>query len=276
MKRFRILRFASMLVVALASLAPLAGRVAAQSSEWPQTRAEQSKYTVTSSHADVIAFLDALQQKAGDKIWVGSIGKTTQGRELVYAIASRPLVTTPAEAKRLRRPVIYVEGNIHSGEVEGKEAMQALLRDLVSKPGPSILDSIVLIAVPDYNADGNDNLAPQRQNRGSQNGPEMVGTRPNSQGLNLNRDYIKGETPETRASLAMFNAWDPDIFIDLHTTDGSYHGYALTYAPSLHPAAELAATTFGGAFARDSFLPTIRRRVQARENFAMFDYGDFR
>lgn len=254
----------------------VAGLSSLVSGLWSQsTRAEQSKYTVTSSHADVVAFLDSLHAEAPDRVWIGSIGKTIQGRELVYAIASRPLVKTPAEAKRLRRPIVYIEGNIHSGEVEGKEALQALLRDLVLDPKKNVLDSIVLIAVPDYNADGNDNQAPQARNRGAQNGPEMVGTRPNAMGLNLNRDYVKAETPETRASLAMFNAWDPDVFVDLHTTDGSYHGYALTYAPSLHPAAELAATTFGGAFARDSMLPVIRQRMQTRHNFAVFDYGDF-
>jgi hypothetical protein len=239
-----------------------------------QTRAERSKYTETSTHADVVAFIDSLQLR-GAKIHVGNIGRTAQGRDLPYIIASRPLVTTPDEARRLGRPVVYVQGNIHSGEVEGKEALQALVRDLVFDSKRNVLDSVVFIVVPDYNADGNDNMAPQARNRGAQNGPEMVGTRPNSQGINLNRDYVRAETPETRASLAMFNAWDPDIFVDLHTTDGSYHGYALTYSPSLHPAAALAGGTFGGAFARDSMLPLIRSRMRARHKFEIFDYGNF-
>ena len=223
----------------------------------------------------MIDFLDALQAKAGDRIWVGSIGKTTQGRDLPFAILSRPIVTSPAEAKRLRRPVVYIQGNIHSGEVEGKEALQEVLRDLLQKPGPSVLDSIVFIAVPNYNADGNEQFGPQARNRNAQQGPAMVGTRANIQGLNLNRDYIKAEAPETRASLAMFNAWDPDLFVDLHTSNGSPHGYALTYAPSLHPAGDLANATFGAAYARDSMLPVIRRRMQTRHNFATFDYGNF-
>ncbi len=150
-----------------------------------------------------------LQARAGDRIWVGSMGRTTEGRDLPYAIASRPLVTSPAEAKRLRRPVVYVQGNIHAGEVEGKEALQALLRDLVMKTGPSVLDSIVLIAVPIYNADGNERFGPQARQRGSQNGPEMVGQRPNARSFDLNRDYVKAEAPETRASLVMFNRGTP-------------------------------------------------------------------
>jgi hypothetical protein len=239
-----------------------------------QTRAERTKYAETSLYTDVISFLDSLQER-GAKIHVGFIGRTMQGRDVPYVIASRPLVTTPLEAKRLGRPIVYVQGNIHSGEVEGKEAMLAMLRDLTLDPKRNVLDSIVLIVVPDYNADGNEALAPQLRNRGAQNGPEMVGTRPNAQGINLNRDYVRAETPESKGSLAMFNAWDPDVFVDLHTTDGSYHGYALTYAPSLHPAAAIAGATFGGAYARDSMLPVLRQRMKVRDNFAIFDYGNF-
>ncbi len=239
-----------------------------------QTRAERSKYRETSTYADVVAFIDSLQAR-GAKIRVGSIGRTSQGRDIPYVIASRPLVATPLEAKRLGRPIVYVQGNIHAGEVEGKEALQAVLRDLLFDPRKNVLDSIVLVAVPIYNADGNEMFKPQAQQRGAQNGPELVGQRPNGMQLDLNRDYIKLEAPETRASLAMFNAWDPDLFVDLHTTDGSYHGYALTYSPSLHPAAGLVGGTFGGAFVRDSMLPVLRQRMRTRDKFEVFDYGNF-
>ena len=259
------------LLIALCATA--AGAQATQG--WPRTRPERTNYKETSSHQDVIDFLDSLQAKAGDRIWVGSMGRTIEGRDLPYVIASRPLVTTPVEAKRLRRPVVFIEGNIHSGEVEGKEALQAFLRDMLMKAGPNVLDSVVLIALPNYNADGNEKLRAQAQSRGAQNGPEMVGTRPNAAGLNLNRDYMKAETPETRASLALFNEWDPDMYVDLHTSNGSPHGYALTYAPSLNPAGDLPYATFGAAYTRDSLLPTIRRRMRTRHNFETFDYGNF-
>ncbi|PHX96388.1 MAG: hypothetical protein CK531_08675, partial [Gemmatimonadetes bacterium] len=239
-----------------------------------QTRAERTGFKETSTHADVVAFVDSLQSR-GAKVHVGIIGRTTQGRELPYVIASRPLVTTPLEAKRLGRPIVYIQGNIHAGEVEGKEAMQAVLRDLLFDPKPNVLDSVVLIVVPIYNADGNEMFRPQAQQRGAQNGPELVGQRPNAAGLDLNRDYMKAEAPETRASLAMFNAWDPDLYVDLHTTNGSYHGYALTYSPSLHPAARIAGGTFGGAFVADSMLPGIRARMRTRHKFESFDYGNF-
>jgi hypothetical protein len=242
-------------------------QTSATSANGPRTRAERTNYLETSRYADVIAFLDSLRGRP--ELSFGSIGKTGEGRDIPYVIASRPRVSTPDEARKLARPILYIQGNIHAGEIEGKEALLAILRDLTSSARPNVLDSVILIAVPIYNADGNERFAHQEQNRGSQNGPEMVGVRTNAQNLDLNRDYIKAEAPETRASLAMFNAWDPDVFVDLHTTDGSYHGYALTYAPPLNPAAPL------GAWARDSIMPVLRERMQSRHGFATFDYGDF-
>ena len=235
----------------------------------PLTRAERTRFTETSRYADVVQFIDSLRL-LGARIQTGVIGRTSEGREIPYVVASRPLVTTAAEARRLNRPIVYVQGNIHGGEVEGKEALQSLLRDLLTDERPNVLDSLVLVAVPIYNADGNERFAPQERNRREQNGPELVGVRTNAQGLDLNRDYIKAEAPETRASLAMFAGWDPDVFVDLHTTDGSYHGYALTYSPSLNPAALVA-----GPYTRDTVLPELRLRMRQRDGFEIFDYGNF-
>lgn len=239
----------------------------------PRTRAERTAYRETSSWADVAGFIDSLRT-AGAAVQVDTIGHSPGGRPLQLVIASRPLVRTPAEARRSGKAIVYVQGNIHAGEVEGKEALQALLRDLTLAAAPNVLDSIVLLAVPVYNADGNERLGPQARNRGEQNGPDLVGERANGQGLDLNRDYMKAEAPETRASLALFAAWDPDVFVDLHTTDGSFHGYALTYAPSLVPAAEHPPVN-GGAWARDSLLPELRHRMRARHGIETFSYGNF-
>ena len=238
------------------------------SSVSPATRAERSRYRETSTHADVLAFLDSLE-RAGEAVALDTLGRSHAGRAIPYAIASRPLVRTPAAARALDRPVVFVQGNIHGGEVEGKEALLALLRDLLAESRPNVLDSIVLVAVPIYNADGNERIAPQSRNRTAQNGPELVGERANAQGLDLNRDYVKAEAPETRASLAFFRVWDPDVFVDLHTTNGSYHGYALTYAPPLAPVGAAA------AYARDSLLPVLRERMRARHGVETFDYGNF-
>jgi len=234
----------------------------------PLTRAERTNFTETSHYDDVVAFIDSLKT-LGAKIATGSIGKTIEGRELPYVIASRPLVTTPAEARRLGRPIAYIQANIHAGEVEGKEAMQSLLRDLLFDAHKNILDSIVLIVQPIYNADGNEKWGPQARNRGAQNGPELVGTRQNASGWNLNRDYIGADAPETKGAFAMLNAWNPDLFMDLHTTDGSIHGYALTYAPPLTP------TAVNVVPYSARMMAEIRKRMLDREGFYVQDYGDF-
>ena len=233
----------------------------------PLTRPERTNFAETSLYTDVVQFVDSLVV-LGARIERGSIGRTAEGRELPYVIASRPLITTPEEARRQGRPVAYIQANIHSGEVEGKEAMLAMLRDLLFDPRPNVLDSIVLIVQPDYNADGNEKLADNQ--RGSQNGPVLAGTRAQAQGINLNRDYVGADAPETRASLSMLNRWTPDLFMDLHTTNGSMHGYALTYAPTLSPTAVTV-----GPYLHERMMPEIRRRVRERQGFEMNDYGNF-
>jgi hypothetical protein len=262
-------RFAPLALLALAAgcaPAPAAGPAPITG---PLTRPERSGYTQTSSYADVVGFLDSLRIR-GAAIHVDTLATSTEGRVIPYVVASRPLVRTAEEARRLGRPVVYLQGNIHAGEVEGKEALQALLRDLTMSPRPNVLDSLVLVVVPIYNADGNEVMGPQERQRSEQNGPAMVGQRPNAQGLDLNRDYIKAEAPETRGALALFRRWAPELIVDLHTTNGSYHGYALTYSPSLNPASGAA-----GAYTRDRLLPEVRRRVRERRRYETFDYGNF-
>jgi hypothetical protein len=235
----------------------------------PQTRAERGGFTETSRHADVMAFIDSLRT-ASRNIHVLTMGKTSEGRDIPLVILSRPLVRSAAEAKRLNRPIVYIQANIHGGEVEGKEALLSVLRDLERDPYQNAADSVVIVAAPIYNADGNEAFAAQEQNREDQNGPALVGRRANSQGLDLNRDYIKAEAPETRAALDFFRDWSPDVFIDLHTTNGSYHGYGLTWAPPLNPAAH-----FSGAYTRDTLLPEVRTRLATMQRIETFPYGNF-
>jgi hypothetical protein len=247
------------------ALAALAAPLAAQ-----QTRPERTGGRETSSHADVRAFLDTLQLRGAD-VRVGTLGHSPEGRVIPFVVAARPMVHSPAAAKASGKPVVWLQGNIHSGEVEGKEAAQMLLRDLTLGPARALLDSVIVLVVPIYNADGNEQLGPGARNRPGQNGPERVGPSLNGQGLNLNRDYVKAEAPETRGALALLAAWDPDVFIDLHTTNGSYHGYALTWSPGLNPN-----DTPANAWVRETFLPEVRRRLQRRHRLETFPYGNFR
>jgi hypothetical protein len=246
-------------IVCAAGIAPLHAQL---------TVAERTKGERTSTHAEVLAFIDSLV-KHGARMHVGTLGESPQGRHLPFVILSRPLVTTPAAAKASGKPILYIQANIHAGEVEGKEAMQELARDLTLGKLRPLLDSVVIIWVPIYNADGNDAFGPQERNRGAQLGPQMVGLRANGQGYDLNRDYVKQEAPETRASIALVTAWDPDLFMDLHTTDGAYHGYALTWDPGLNPN-----RTPTNDWVRDTVLEAVRKLVRTRDHFETFSYGE--
>ena len=251
-------------------LALLATLLVASSATAQTTRAERSGFRETSSYADVLSFLDSLQVLSRE-LRMGTLGISAERRRIPYVIAARPAVATPAEAHRRGKPVVYLQANIHAGEVEGKEAVQMLLRELTVGSLTNLLDRIVLVAVPIYNADGNERWAPGEQNRPGQNGPGTVGQNTNGQGLNLNRDYVKMEAPETRGSVSLLQSWDPDLLLDLHTTNGSYHGYVLTYAPGLNPNSNPAVD-----FVRERLLPEIRRRMLQRHHQRTFSYGNFR
>ena len=234
------------------------------------TRPERTAFAETSSHDDVLAFLDSLQARgAGLRIW--TLTRSPEGREVPVVLAARPMVSGADAAWRSGKPVVYIQANIHAGEVEGKEAAQMLLRDLTLGSLRPLLDSVILLVVPIYNADGNEKLAPQEINRPEQNGPPRVGRRANGQGLDLNRDYVKLEAPETRASEELLDRWNPDLFIDLHTTDGSFHGYNLTFSPGLN-----ANHSRINAYVQDVFLPEIGNRMLRRHHSRIFPYGNFR
>jgi len=235
----------------------------------PQTTAERTNYAATSSTADVGAFLDSIAL-AGAPVRVSEMGSSALGKPIYFVIASDPTVTSPGEAAASGKVVVYLQANIHGGEVEGKEAVLALLRELAG-PRRELLQTLVVLVAPDYNPDGNDAFGPQAVNRSEQNGPASVGQRADGKNLDLNRDYFKAEAPETRASLArVYTTWDPALMVDLHTTDGTLHGYQLTYAPPLDPNGPAGPT----GFVRDRMLPELRKTLQDKYHEPIFDYGN--
>ena len=235
----------------------------------PKTTAERTNYQQTSTSADVGLFLDSLQL-AGAPIAVGTMGTSTLGKPIYLVIASDPPVTSAAEAAASGKLVVYVQANIHAGEVEGKEAVLELLREL-SGPRRDLLKSLVILICPNYNPDGNDAFGHEAVNRSEQNGPELVGQRADGINLDLNRDYFKAEAPETRGSLEhVYTTWDPAVMMDLHTTDGTLHGYLLTYAPPLDPSSPAGPFTF----ARDQMLPALRKTLADKYHEPIFDYGN--
>jgi Zinc carboxypeptidase len=235
----------------------------------PQTIAETSHYLSTSRYDDVMAFVAAIQ-RADAGVRVETFATSNEGRALPLVIVGPPGVVDPASARATGLPVVFIMANIHAGEVEGKEAAQMLLRDLVSSHRKLRAKLVVLIA-PIYNADGNEPIS--TEHRKTQHGPEHgVGVRENAQGLDLNRDYMKLSAPEARGLVHnVLDRWDPLITVDLHTTNGSYHGYQLTYSPSLNPntPADLI------DFERATLLPGIRAAMRKRHGKETYYYGNF-
>ncbi len=233
---------------------------------WPATVAESSGYTRSSTMAEVTAFLESLDPlPRGGWLQRRVIGQTSEGQDLIAVT-----VTAPGSAEEVAaRPAVLVNANIHGGEIEGKVAVQLLLREFAVGYHRHLAEGLRLTFVPVYNADGNDRIA--RTNRVTQNGPDGgVGERPNAMGLDLNRDFVKVESPEARALTGLVNELRPIAFMDLHTTNGSYHGYDLTYSPSLSPNANPALD----AYVRGALLSGVRERLRLAR-FEVFDYGNF-
>lgn len=268
-------RVAAVVVVALAGFPALGGGGPVGVSGL-RTVAEASEYSRTSSHAEVVRMVDALAAGAPGRAGRASMGTTVEGREQAVLVLSDPPVRTPEEARALAaregRVTCFIFANIHAGEVDGKEAVLMLSRDLLVADPDGLLRKLVIVVVPDYNADGNDRFGPIDVHRPGQNGPsEGAGQRHNAMDLDLNRDFIKLETPEARSLVRALRDWDPDIVVDCHTTNGSYHRYPLTYAGPKVPAGDPGLI----GFARGVFFPAITRAMAGEHRTDIFIYGDF-
>jgi murein tripeptide amidase MpaA len=198
------------------------------SPEW-RTRAELSNFQETSRYPEAIDYCKQLE-KVSPWIRYTTFGKSPEGRDLPLLIVSKDKIFTPEEAKKSNKVVLLIINGIHAGEIAGKEASFMLLRDIaITKEKASLLDNVILLVVPIFSVDGHERFGPY--NRVNQNGPKEMGWRTNSQNLNLNRDWLKAETPEMRAMLGVYTTWLPDFVIDNHVTDGADFQYDVTYAP---------------------------------------------
>ena len=223
------MRHASQLVLLLVMLQGQPG--AEENDPALRTRAELTRFTETSRAEDVTRVLSALE-RASSSVYVTEFGRSLEARPLPLAVVSAPGIKDAATAKRTGKPRVLVLANIHAGEVEGKEAVLILARRLALGDLRSLTSRLVVLFAPLYNVDGNERIS--LDHRPEQFGPlGGVGTRENAAGLDLNRDFTKLETPESRALARLLTEWDPQVVIDLHTTNGSYHAYHLTYSPTL-------------------------------------------
>jgi len=232
-----------------------------------RTVPEKTDFKETSHYADVVGFLEAIDQ-ASDRVHLTAFGTTSEKRSLPLAVIGAD-GASPDAVKRTGKLRVYIQGNIHGGEVEGKESAQMLLRDLAAGRHDDWLQSMVLLIAPIYNADGNDRFA--LNNRGPQYGPiGGQGQRPNAQGLDLNRDHMKLDSPEARAVARLLTDYDPQVSIDLHTTNGTRHAYHLTYSPPLHPGADQHIVDL----LRKEWFPAVSKNVRTKYGWVYSYYGN--
>jgi hypothetical protein len=159
------------------------------------------------------------------RVWPAAVrsfefGRSAEGRIMRGLLISRSAALTPAELRAKAIPLLMIQGGIHPGESDGKDAGFAALRDLLEdSSSDALLERIAVLFVPAFNTDGHERVG--RWNRPNQNGPVETGWRTTAQNINLNRDYMKADTPEMRAMLRLIDAWDPLVCADLHVTDGA-------------------------------------------------------
>lgn len=235
------------------------------------TVAEATDYKQTSLHADVVAFIRELQ-KMSPLLRVETLCVSTEGKDVPLVIVGNPLPASPLEPRQLGKPVVYIQANIHAGEVEGKEAALMLMRDILTAAKPPYLDKLVLLVAPVFNADGNDKIDPK--SRPGQVGPEMgQGVRYNGQGLDLNRDALKAESPEVQGLLLrVLNAWDPVLVVDCHTTDGAWHEQTVTYSWPLNPNGDAALLEYQ----RSKMMPAVDKIMKDKYGVLGLGYGGYR
>ena len=234
------------------------------------TRAEKSNYTETTRYEEVLSLLNELQKQSSN-LKVISIGKSTEGRDIPLVILGDPAPASPTQLFMQNKPAIYVQANIHAGEVEGKEAVLMLMREILTGSLFSLLENQVILITPILNPDGNEKIS--TQNRTRQHGPTGgVGLRYNGQNLDLNRDYIKVESPENAGAFEIIlNRWDPILLIDLHTTNGSYHQEPLTYAVAHNPNSDPSLPEY----LRNKLLQKVSKELEAKYNILSIPYGYF-
>ena len=190
------------------------------------TVAEKTNFTATPNYLQTVAYLRSLSLAAPELRMV-SLGRSPEGRDIWMVVASKDHLFTAETLHRGMRPTILVQAGIHAGEIDGKDAGLMLLREITLGRWRGLLDRANLLFVPILNVDGHERAS--KYNRINQRGPEVIGWRTTARNLNINRDYTKLDAPETRAIVAAIDQWKPDLYIDVHVTDGSDYQYDITW-----------------------------------------------
>lgn len=235
-----------------------------------QTVAELSHFEATSKHAEVVEFCQRLAQASPRVKLISEAGTSGEGRKQPLLVIADPPIGTPEEAVQSGKIVVMAFANIHSGECDGKEGVLMLARELGLTANLPLLKDVIVLIYPNLNADGNDRFA--LTNRPGQQGPiQGMGIRANANGLDLNRDFVKLDSPEVRCLVKLFDQWNPHIIIDCHTTNGSYHRHVITHDTCKHPACDEAIIKLTNS----KMIPELNDRLDKKGGWKGFYYGNF-
>ena len=270
MVRRQVHRLRRQILSALLVFAGLAPLTSAAGQGGILTVAEATGFRETSLHSDVLDFVSELQGLS-PLIRVETMAVSAEGRPLPVIIIGDPVPASPRDLRFDDRAAVYIQANIHAGEVEGKEAALMLARDIVEGATRGYLDRLVILICPNFNPDGNEKIS--TENRTNQVGPEGgVGIRYNGQNLDLNRDGMKLESPEASGLVEnVFLRWDPVFFLDSHTHNGSYHQEPVTWTWGLNPNGDPGIFSYMA----DVVLPEITRRTREDYGLLTIPHGDF-
>ncbi|HMJ07094.1 MAG TPA: M14 family metallopeptidase [Chthoniobacterales bacterium] len=245
----------------LPPLLPWAGKsralMVAKDDPWI-TPAERAELRTTPSYDETVSWLKKLVAAAPEQLHLLSLGKSPEGREIWMVIATQEKEFTPAALRAGGKPTVLAQAGIHAGEIDGKDAGLMLLRDMtVRGTKRDLLTHANFLFVPIFNVDGHERST--RFGRVNQRGPEEMGWRTTSRNLNLNRDYAKADSPEMRAMIAALNQWTPDLYLDLHVTDGADYQYDITFGSNLRSGHSPAIA----AWLEKVFTPAVTRDLTA-------------
>jgi hypothetical protein len=230
---------------------------------------ELNDYNQTPRYDETMEYSQKLAD-VSDWLHFEVFGQSHQGRDLSVLIFDMQGNFTPESVKKSGNRIVMVQAAIHPGEPVGKDAGLQLLRDIViHQKHLEHLGNITILFIPILNPDGHERFGPY--NRINQNGPLEMGWRTNSLNLNLNRDYLKADTREIRAFLDLWHQWQPDFFIDTHSTNGGDYQYTMTYAMSIFGEGRKPLI----AWITDDYLPKIEEMMHS-DNYPVFPYVTYR
>ncbi|MCE2710989.1 MAG: hypothetical protein LW688_00430 [Cryomorphaceae bacterium] len=163
---------------------------------------------------------------------------------------------------------ILINNAIHPGEPDGVNASLIWIEEWI-KSGKKTKDLPCVAFIPAYNVGGM--LRRGSFSRANQEGPEEYGFRGNTQNLDLNRDFIKMDSPNAKTFARIFHALDPDVFVDTHVSNGADYQYTLTYISSMKermapPQANLV---------YEKLIPELTSRLK-KKNWDLFPYVELK